>query len=259
MLLGEGGAGVAAGTLLLFGLGLLLVLRDPPALATTLQAEPTPLACPRWAAEPTRHAWVRVTGCREAGAPRDLGPDAGVLVALELPDGTRVGYLSPKPAKEGAAPGSARTGQPEPSRGPVALDAGASPGSARAERQREGNHGPLQVEDGASSGPARADLAGTVQPGRDATAASEDAGADLDAACAACRVLTGTSQVRAVDGAQVPVLLEGRDPRSPRVLLTAFAGLLLMVWALWPVARRWQLVRESDAQAEALRRRHGGD
>jgi len=189
VLLGEGGAGVAAGTLLMFGLGLVLVLRDAGALKTTLQAEATPLSCARWAAEPARHAWVRVTGCREAGAPRALGADAGVAVALELPDGTRAGWLVPLEGRGGG----------------------------------------------------------------------EDAGTGADGGAATFRQLTGASELREVDGAQAAVLLEGRDPRSPRVLFTAFLGLLLMVWALWPIARRWQLVRESDAQAEALRRRHGGE
>ncbi len=214
---GDLGWGGAVGTLLLAGLGLVVMVLGALDLRHVTQVKPEPLDCAAWLAAPAGPRWVSLTGCEldlrvvhEAGPRRfvGLGSRAGAPVLLEAEEPgllARLAAPSPLPSS--------------PDAGAALLPEAAEPGL----------------------------LARLAAPSPDAGAALLPEAAALTQPPVVTGWLTSLEMEVTPPLPGVLVLRQGAAPPRGQVVLRLVVGILALALALRPLGRRYLVEREGEA------------
>lgn len=219
VVLGDGGAGAAVGTFLLLGVGLVFTYSGVQDIRTAVATAPVTMACADFVAQPTSARWVVLEGCRldlnaattrrwKGWWSRSDGGTSNRHLELFIP-------VSP-------------LGTAQPERPRVVLSTMDSQLLALVEtlerlppEQVDGFVDAKAVEIEALLAPKQ--LRGSVAP----------------------ITATGARPALAEMMAEDAVVIEqGREPKRLDALCSLVGGLAVMLFAFWPMARRFQLERE---------------
>lgn len=215
--------GAAIGALLLLSVGLGFFLLGTADLFAAV-AGPKTFGCAEFLADPTQARWVTLTGCR-----------------LELPGAAQrhfKGWLSTKP-DGGSSPG--RSLELFIPLGVL----GTAPTGSAAVLVATADPALLSLVDQLARLPDEAALDAFV----DAHAAEFEASLAPKELTGYIEPVTSVASRTARSVLENPasvVLQQGRQPAGGKSLCSVLLGFALAVWALLPVMRRWQLIRETE-------------
>lgn len=222
VLLGDGGAGALVGTLALLGTGAWFTFTAMQDIRTAVAASPRRLTCADFIANPGAARWVILEGCRldlNAATTRrwkgwwtrtDAGASARHL-ELFIP-------LSP-------------VGTAQPERPTVVLSTTSAELLTLVERLEE--LPPEQVDAFVSD--KSKEIEALLAP------------AELHASVAPVRSFGSRPALEQMLAPDAVVLEQSREPQRAAALCTLLMGLGVMFFAFWPMARRFQLERETSA------------
>lgn len=222
VVMGDGGLGALVGTLLMLGVGLVLTWSGTAEIRVAVASSPSRLACADFVADPSSARWVILEGCRL---------DLNVASTRRWKGwwSKRDGGLSARHLELFIPVSPLGTAQPE--RPKVVL--ATTNAELIALVQTLEALPPEQVD--AFVDAKAAELEALLAP------------KELHASVAPLQS-TGSRPALAQMMADDAVVLEqGREPKRLNALCTLVIGLAVMLFAFWPVARRFQLERELAA------------